>query len=237
MNTNEIIETCCNGLWYLASPYSHPYEADMERRYIAACRAAAVLLTAGVDVYSPIAHSRPIAKYGGLSQTDWSLYQHLDEAMIDACRGLIVLTLDGWSASTGVESEIKYCRAAGKPANIWIEGYPDEYQAGMTIEPQHPPITTKDADTIFMKLFIADRQWQPSKSPDLPDHEYTIRQWRPATPDQDDFWRFASLIVRKGAAVMWNARPAIELAIDGKTYVVPAAEVTNKLAVILRMGK
>lgn len=54
---------------YLASPYTHSDVHVREWRFREACRAAAALLRAGITVFSPIAHSHPIAAFG--MPTSW----------------------------------------------------------------------------------------------------------------------------------------------------------------------
>ena len=89
---------------YLASPYSHPDPAVREVRFQAVCRAAAVLMGAGLHVFSPIAHTHPIALVGELPG-DWEYWAKYDEAVLQTCRSIVVLQLDGWNASRGVQGE------------------------------------------------------------------------------------------------------------------------------------
>lgn len=49
---------------YLASPYTHPDPAVRQRRFDAACRAAAQMIRAGSMVFSPVVHSHPLTHYG-----------------------------------------------------------------------------------------------------------------------------------------------------------------------------
>ncbi|MGE0607702.1 MAG: DUF1937 family protein [Pirellulales bacterium] len=90
---------------YLASPYSHPDFRVRERRFQDACRAAAGLLRAGVAVFSPIAHSHPIASCG--VSTSWDFWSQVDREFLSRCDMLAVLTLPGWRESVGVQAEIK----------------------------------------------------------------------------------------------------------------------------------
>jgi nucleoside 2-deoxyribosyltransferase len=83
---------------YLASPYSHDDPAVRLQRFETACRAAAILLRNGVLVFSPIAHTHPIALAGDLP-LDWAFWQRFDREMIAACDEVIVLCLDGWASS------------------------------------------------------------------------------------------------------------------------------------------
>jgi nucleoside 2-deoxyribosyltransferase len=98
---------------YLASPYSHPDPAVREERYVAACRAAGALMSRGEIVFSPIAHSHPIATHGGVPG-DWPFWSRRDLWFVEACYYLAVLTLDGWRASAGVAAEVAHALARGK---------------------------------------------------------------------------------------------------------------------------
>ena len=67
---------------YLASPYSHPDATVREARFQAACRATASLIRAGHEVFSPIAHSHPLAAFG--LPTDWSFWESQAKWYIDS---------------------------------------------------------------------------------------------------------------------------------------------------------
>ena len=98
---------------YLASPYSHPDAAIREERFRAACQAAAQLMRAGNIVYSPIAHSHPIALHG--LPTDWRFWERHDREHLIRCEELVVLMFDGWRESEGVQAEIRIAGELGKP--------------------------------------------------------------------------------------------------------------------------
>lgn len=102
---------------YLASPYSHSDPAIRRRRFKATCRAAARLLRAGLDVFSPIVHSHPIAACG-LDAMDQEFWKRVDRPFLAWCDMVMVLTLDGWRQSQGVNAEIAQARAAGKPVSF-----------------------------------------------------------------------------------------------------------------------
>lgn len=101
------------GLVYLASPYSDPDLAVVEARFDAVCHEAAIWMGRGVHIYSPIAHTHPIAMRGSLP-TDWAFWQTYDRVMIDASAEVWVLALPGWRESKGVTAEIAIAEAAGK---------------------------------------------------------------------------------------------------------------------------
>jgi Domain of unknown function (DUF1937) len=113
-------------LTYLASPYSHPDPAVMERRYEAACKAAGYLMKQGECVFAPIAHSHRIGQLLGQS-TDHTFWLKQDFAILDKCDEMIVLMLDGWNHSFGVAEEIKRCKEHNKqvrylfPADLGVD--------------------------------------------------------------------------------------------------------------------
>ena len=90
---------------YLASPYTHVDDAVRESRFDAACLATSTLMRAGLSVYSPIVHSHPLVRYG--LPIEWEFWQDHDCEHLRRCDSVIVLTLDGWKASRGVQAEIE----------------------------------------------------------------------------------------------------------------------------------
>lgn len=98
---------------YLSSPYTHPDPRVREWRFREACRAAAALLRAGITVFSPIAHSHPIACFG--MPTSWEFWSQVDREYLSRCDVLAVLTLPGWRESVGVQAEIAFARELRLP--------------------------------------------------------------------------------------------------------------------------
>lgn len=101
-------------LIYLATPYSR-YPAGIYAAFADASRLAAALLVAGHKVYSPIAHTHPLAIHGKLDPLDLSIWLPFDEAMMERADLLVVAHMEGWDESKGVAHEIGVFRAAGKP--------------------------------------------------------------------------------------------------------------------------
>lgn len=102
-----------SGFWYLATPYSkHP--RGLEAAHQEAIDAAVICIRAGVMVYSPIAHTHAIAVTGNLPG-HYEQWAALDEAMIAASNGIIVVKMDGWDQSSGIAAEIKEAEGLGKP--------------------------------------------------------------------------------------------------------------------------
>jgi len=103
-----------NELIYLASPYSHAYCGVMADRFRDVCSAASRLMRDGYNIFSPIAHTHPIALAGGLP-TDFDYWQKYDEIILSRCDRLVVLMLDGWEKSNGIAMEIKIAKRIGIP--------------------------------------------------------------------------------------------------------------------------
>lgn len=102
-------------LCYLATPYSKYKGGNLVQAFHDAAQLAAELLAAGVRVYSPIAHTHPLAIHGNLDPLDHDIWLPFDEAMMEACDCLIVAHMDGWDVSFGIAHEIEFFKNAGKP--------------------------------------------------------------------------------------------------------------------------
>ena len=101
---------------YLASPFTHGDPTIRQQRFEAVCRAAAALICRGQTVFSPIAHSVAICRYG--VPLDWEFWQRHDRRYLEACDEVAVLMLDGWRESVGVQAEITIARELGKPVTF-----------------------------------------------------------------------------------------------------------------------
>lgn len=102
------------GFFYLATPYSK-WKGGLDDAFGLAAREAARLMRRGIPVFSPIAHSHPIAVHGGIDPLSHDFWLPADAPMMAAATGLIVLRADGWEQSYGIGEEIKAFKAAGKP--------------------------------------------------------------------------------------------------------------------------
>ena len=102
-------------LCYLATPYSKYKGGNLDLAFQEAAALAASLLIEGVKVYSPIAHTHPLAVYSHLDPLDHAIWLPFDETMMEAADALIVAHMDGWEDSFGVAHEIKKFRDDGKP--------------------------------------------------------------------------------------------------------------------------
>lgn len=101
-------------LIYLATPYTR-YPRGLDAAFEDAAAIAGILIKRGLAVFSPICHSHPIAKYGGIDAVDHELWMRIDREMWDRCDELLVAKMDGWDQSRGVAAEIEYFLKRGAP--------------------------------------------------------------------------------------------------------------------------
>jgi hypothetical protein len=101
-------------LIYLACPYMHKDEAVKVARVEKATEISAKMMAEGKYVFSPITHCHPMAMKASLPG-DWAFWEGYDRRMIACCNKIVVLKLDGWEQSTGVQAEIKIGEEMGIP--------------------------------------------------------------------------------------------------------------------------
>ena len=100
-------------IYYLACPYSKGNEQVRIDRFNKVTEACSLLTNQGFCIFSPITHSHPMVEYGVPSC--WDFWKKVDTLFISVFTGLIVLQLDGWLESTGVQEEIVIAESMGKP--------------------------------------------------------------------------------------------------------------------------
>lgn len=101
-------------LVYLGSPYTK-YPTGIENAFVDIARITAKFVVEGVNVYSPICHTHPIAVYGNVDPKDHSIWLPFDEAMMNVCEALVVAKMESWSHSYGLAKEIDIFQKASKP--------------------------------------------------------------------------------------------------------------------------
>lgn len=101
-------------LYYLATPYTN-FQQGRTQAFVEACAAAAALMKRGMIVFSPIAHSHPIAVHGDISQIDHDFWLGQDILMLDKSDVLLVAMMPGWRQSKGICAEIAHAEKTGKP--------------------------------------------------------------------------------------------------------------------------
>lgn len=104
-----------SGIAYLATPYSRYPNGGPSAAFKDACKIAAHLVCAGIKVYSPIAHTHPIAVHGALDLLNHAIWLPFDEAMMEVSSVLIVAQMDGWEDSVGIAHEVKFFEERNRP--------------------------------------------------------------------------------------------------------------------------
>lgn len=109
-----MIDLQTNALIYLATPYTR-YVGGITLAFERASSLAADLIKRGLNVYSPIAHTHPIAVYGNIDPLDHGIWLNFDAVMMTKADALMVAKLHGWTESYGVRHEIEQFKSVGKP--------------------------------------------------------------------------------------------------------------------------
>ena len=100
---------------YLATPIKHD-NPDIEfERCDYATSIASYFHDAGIPVFSPASHGKPINDRSTKRQ-DWAYWSKVDlPILMCCCTHLVVICADGWTNSTGVSSEILTAGDVGIP--------------------------------------------------------------------------------------------------------------------------
>lgn len=106
-----------NKLIYLAAPYSAPDRKTERMRFQKTCEVQAMLMAAGIAVFSPLANSIPAVELGNL-EIDHADFMRFDNIVLRRCDELLVLALPGWHESKGVQEEIQEAIALRKPVLV-----------------------------------------------------------------------------------------------------------------------
>ena len=100
---------------YLATPYSGTAE-EQEVRFDMACQLAGILIWKGWSVFSPIAHSKPIAEASGLPHNA-AFWSQLNSTWLRWSTDFVVAKIEDWKESKGVRFELTEARKLGK--GLW----------------------------------------------------------------------------------------------------------------------
>lgn len=106
-------------LTYLAAPFSDPDPCIQQFRFREVSRCTAFLMHRGLCVFSPVTHSAHLLHFG--CPNTWSFWRKQDEAVLERASELLILTLDGWRNSVGVNAEIAIAQELGIPIHGVIQ--------------------------------------------------------------------------------------------------------------------
>jgi hypothetical protein len=96
---------------YLACPYSHDDPAVVEYRVNMATKAVVHIANHGFVVYSPLTMTHPMHVMRPQSHEFWLQF---DRPFMEICTELMILRLDGWQLSKGIERELQHFRLRNK---------------------------------------------------------------------------------------------------------------------------
>lgn len=98
-------------LTYLAAPYSAVATDLVEQRMEKVAQAQAQLVSRGFFPVTPL--SCHWIKQHGDWPVDWNFWQHYSRALLEQCDKFVIVDLDGWETSEGVQAELRYARSLG----------------------------------------------------------------------------------------------------------------------------
>lgn len=101
-------------LYYLATPISTKNPTELWGRYEDGARVLARLITGGYQAFCPITHWLTAGTQWQLPRT-WSFWRPVSYKMLSICDALLVLKLEGWKQSEGVQAEIAKAKQLGLP--------------------------------------------------------------------------------------------------------------------------
>lgn len=108
---------------FLACPYSHADADVVQQRFVACNRVAAQIMEAGDAVFSQVTMSHPINLV--LTKTEKAaigkMWAPVDALYLNLMEELIILDLEGWDKSAGIQREIEFYRARGQRVSLWSE--------------------------------------------------------------------------------------------------------------------
>lgn len=104
-----------SALIYLAAPYSDPCKVVVQSRIVRFCQVDAELSRRGIYTVSPLL-KHLVLQHSDLPG-DWNYWKSYSLTLLLKCDLMMVIMLDGWEDSVGVQGEIEIC----KKFNIPIE--------------------------------------------------------------------------------------------------------------------
>ena len=104
------------GLYYLAVPYQGTEEEKKYRTEIS-LKAAAEFLRQGIHLFAPVIYVNKIAEelvLPSLEKRRELIMPYLLE-FLRASKGMILIQVDGWQKSWGIQQELKFCHETQIP--------------------------------------------------------------------------------------------------------------------------
>jgi len=96
---------------YLSIPYSHEDVLVRKYRFELVNKIVADLMKKSRVIFSPISHCHPLTDYG--LPGSWDYWRKFNYEFLKIAKKLIVVKLEGWEESVGVQGEIKIAEELG----------------------------------------------------------------------------------------------------------------------------
>ena len=108
---------------FLACPYSHADERVVHERFLACNEVAATIVESGNVVFSQVSMSHPInLAFKTIDPSEvGKLWAPVDAHFMESMEELIILDVDGWDRSSGIEREIEFFESRGRRVSLWSQ--------------------------------------------------------------------------------------------------------------------
>lgn len=108
---------------FLACPYSHADEQIVHARFMACNRVAAKIIEAGHAVFSQVTMSHPVnlAFEKTARENIGKVWAPVDALFLEMMDELIILDIDGWDKSAGIQREIEFYKNRNQRVSLWSE--------------------------------------------------------------------------------------------------------------------
>lgn len=124
-------------LTYVAGPYSPVsglvpgLQAEIKEGRFRALTLASCMLAQCKrwNPFSPITHSHPMHQIGSL-RGDWEFWKKIDTEYLSVSERIVIVTLDGWEKSIGVNAETEIAKSFG--LSIWHMTEPEKHNGKWT---------------------------------------------------------------------------------------------------------
>lgn len=110
---------------YLACPFRHEDKQIMRKRCAAVLYTAAQLSSNGKYVFSPLTHNGILVDL--CQNVTGEHWMQFDLTILNVCQRLIVLKMEGWESSKGVQIEIAFASKKGIPIEEMIPPEESDY--------------------------------------------------------------------------------------------------------------
>lgn len=101
---------------YISAPYTHESPLIISNRVAKVNSVFAKFLAAGIHSFSPITKGHGINEmYGEIHGFTWDHWMKYDLRLLKECHVMIVLKLEGWSESKGIQAEVAFAHLYGIP--------------------------------------------------------------------------------------------------------------------------